>query len=326
MLNSETLMIKNNDLLFPEYEISSDEDFERIQAIGTALGSKEKIRILKLVSKEPMNLSELSNVLKIPVSSVFYSVNQLEKAGFIKLNYEPGLKGKAKVCAKNLLGFTIYFSDEQNQNNQNINSTDTYEVPIGAYTECNIKAPCGMASETNLIDGVSNNPSGFYSPERLKAELLWFDMGYVKYSFPTTDNPDECKEISVSFEVCSETSYFRNDWPSDITVWINDVEIVTYTSPGDFGGRRGYFTPNYWPTNLTQYGIKKTFTINQKGVFVDDVSSNKKITIKDLNLSSEHPITLKIGIKEDAIHKGGINIFGKKFGDYPQDIILKISK
>ena len=32
----------------------------------------------------------------------------------------------------------------------------------------------------------------------------------------------------------------------------------------------------------------------------------------------------KIGIKPDAIHKGGINLFGKNFGDYKQSIILKI--
>jgi len=34
---------------------------------------------------------------------------------------------------------------------------------------------------------------------------------------------------------------------------------------------------------------------------------------------------VKIGIKEDAAHKGGINIFGDGFGDYPQDIVLKLS-
>lgn len=319
-------MVKNNDNLFPTYEISSEEDFDKIKEIGAALSSKEKIKILKLVSKEPMNLSELSNILKIPVSSVFYSVNQLEKAGFIKINYEPGLKGKAKVCTKTLLGLTIYFSDEMADKSQSSNVVESYEIPIGAFTDCNIKAPCGMASETEIINSVSNNPLAFYSSDRLKAELLWFDTGYLTYSFPSVSDSGECKEISISFEVCSETSYFRNDWPSDITVWINDIEINTFTSPGDFGGRRGNVTPDYWQSNLTQYGLKKTFAVNEKGVFVDGLLVNKKIRISDLKLSSEKPITVKIGIKEDAIHKGGINLFGKKFGDYPQAIILKISK
>jgi predicted transcriptional regulator len=42
-------------------------------------------------------------------------------------------------------------------------------------------------------------------------------------------------------------------------------------------------------------------------------------------LKETNRIKLTIGIKEDAVHKGGINIFGKNFGDYPQSIVMTIS-
>jgi predicted transcriptional regulator len=35
-------------------------------------------------------------------------------------------------------------------------------------------------------------------------------------------------------------------------------------------------------------------------------------------------VNIRIGIAKNAKHAGGINIFGKGFGDYDQDIILKL--
>ena len=47
-------------------------------------------------------------------------------------------------------------------------------------------------------------------------------------------------------------------------------------------------------------------------------------TINDFNIEDNDFISVKIGIKENAKNIGGISIFGKSFGDYPQDIIMKI--
>ena len=39
----------------------------------------------------------------------------------------------------------------------------------------------------------------------------------------------------------------------------------------------------------------------------------------------EHPyISVRIGIRDDAQCVGGINIFGERFGDYPQNLVLKL--
>ena len=31
-----------------------------------------------------------------------------------------------------------------------------------------------------------------------------------------------------------------------------------------------------------------------------------------------------IGVKDDARNKGGLNLFGRKFGNYPQDIVMRM--
>lgn len=93
---------------------------------------------------------------------------------------------------------------------------------------------------------------------------------------------------------------------------------------GDFGGRRGHYTPEYWPVTSTQFGILKTISVNSEGLFIDKTLVNSHITVSDLKLAVGNAIKLTIGIKEDAVHRGGLNLFGKNFGDYPQSIIMII--
>ena len=59
------------------------------------------------------------------------------------------------------------------------------------------------------------------------------------------------------------------------------------------------------------------------GTYIDDVKLSDK-RIGDFKITDNDFISVKIGIKENAKNIGGISIFGKSFGDYPQDIIMKI--
>ncbi|MEI3204121.1 MAG: hypothetical protein V8S73_05705 [Lachnospiraceae bacterium] len=36
-------------------------------------------------------------------------------------------------------------------------------------------------------------------------------------------------------EICSEAPGYKEDWKSDLTLWVNDVEVGTWTCPGDLG-------------------------------------------------------------------------------------------
>lgn len=43
-----------------------------------------------------------------------------------------------------------------------------------------------------------------------------------------------------------------------------------------------------------------------------------------MNLTGQNHVDLRLGVKENAVFKGGMNLFGKKFGDYEQDLVMKI--
>ena len=47
------------------------------------------------------------------------------------------------------------------------------------------------------------------------------------------------------------------------------------------------------------------------------------MTLDDLKISDHHSIRIRLGVKESAEHLGGMNIFGKGFGNYDQGIILR---
>ena len=50
----------------------------------------------------------------------------------------------------------------------------------------------------------------------------------------------------------------------------------------------------------------------------------ESINIDAFDLALNPYISFKIAIKEDAVHTGGINIFGKAYGDHAQNIIMHI--
>lgn len=94
--------------------------------------------------------------------------------------------------------------------------------------------------------------------------------------------------------------------------------------PGDFGARRGRLTPHSWPSGRTQYGLLKTFSVRENGGYLDGLPVNQEIALQDLDLHQKPYITLRIEIKKDAAHIGGINIFGEKYGDFPQGIVMNL--
>ncbi|UUZ92407.1 hypothetical protein LJK87_44795 [Paenibacillus sp. P25] len=105
---------------------------------------------------------------------------------------------------------------------------------------------------------------------------------------------------------------------------MNGTEIGTWTCPGDFGGRKGRLNPAWWPEDSTQFGVLKTWKVDRTKSSIDEVPISG-ITLADLKIPSSDFITFRIGVKSDAVHKGGINLFGKEFGDFEQDIKMTLS-
>lgn len=301
------------------YHVGDESSLTQALKIAHALDSVERMKILSALEEKPMTIPEISKKLSLPLSTCAFHTDILRDSELIFIDYRPSPKGQIKLCSRNVNNVSFSFGNV----NKEEENEEVVEMPVGCFYDINITPPCGLAGKEGIIEPV-DNLTAFYSPNRVEAEILWFQRGKISYRFPFQKNKHvDLKELSVSLELCSETVYSRNDWPSDITFWINGVEILTFTSPGDFGGRRGRFTPEYWFINSTQFGLLTEIKINNDGSYCND-SVRNRTTLADLNIGKDPYIELTIGFKEDAKHKGGINIFGRGFGDYEQAIVMKL--
>jgi predicted transcriptional regulator len=246
----------------------------------------------------------------------------LEEAGLIDSHTANGVKGGQKVCTARYKEFLITFNPP---NLPMENDMIEVEMPVGLFTSYDVSAPCGLCNRDSII-GFLDVPGTFFSPDRTRAALVWFEKGYVEYKFPNNAlylEKKTIKRLELSMEMSSEVPGTNKKWLSDISVWINEKEIGVWTSPGDFGDRRGKFTPLFWKLEGSQYGILTTWEVNDKGTFIDRMQISE-VNLGDLHINDHHSVKVRIGIAENAKHTGGINIFGKGFGDYDQDIILKL--
>jgi predicted transcriptional regulator len=298
--------------------LADDHNLQKLEAVTKALGSETRLEILRFLSAHTCTLLEIAEALDLPPSTATLHINVLEKAGLIETDLRPATRGLQKVCARVFDRVVIQLPAEHT----NEDTTVEVAMPIGAYTDVSIIPTCGLAGELGII-GHLDDPSTFYEPDRIYAQLLWFRRGYVEYRFPNRLPPNVAlDDVEISFEVCSEAPLHHADWPSDITVWIGNVEIGTWTSPADFGGERGVLTPVWWDSQNSQYGLLKLWRVTNTGSYVDGIQVSN-VTLNDLSLKPGQPIPVQIGIREDAANVGGINLFGSKFGNYPQDIILR---
>lgn len=303
-----------------EYDFS---DSEMIAKATKALSSPVRINILKIIKDRPLNMSEISERINAPISSTAMHIRVLEEAGFVITQSLPGVRGSQRVCALKAGQLTIHIVDEKEslpENNFYIES-----MPIGNYFDCKITPPCGITSEVNFLAS-EDSVYGFYNPERHTAQLLWFSKGYLEYRFSSLQlrKLKKIKSVEFSFEICSEAPGYDNTWKSDITFSINNIIAGMYTSPGDFGGRHGKLSPEWWDDNMTQFGSLKTLQINEEGSFMDG-SLISDHTLADYRLKDFPYLSLKIEVRDDAHYVGGLNLFGEKFGDYGQNIIMKIT-
>ena len=297
-------------------------DPEADMPVLKGLASPARVSILKLLhAKGPLNVNELADMLGLPQSSVSTNVQMLEEAGLIRTETHKARKGNQKVCYSVYDEVLVVFKNDIKET-----EADAVEVsmPLGLYTSFEVTAPCGLCSVDGII-GLLDVPSTFLDPDRMKTALIWFTRGHVEYQFPNNARltNTSVREIEFVRELSSEVPGTSADWPSDITLSVNGVDVCTWTSPGDFGDKRGVFTPDWWKLKGSQYGKLKNFRITDDGSFVDGLRISD-ISLADLKLEEHHSIRLRIGVRDDAAHPGGINIFGRGFGNYDQDILLRL--
>ncbi len=298
--------------------LNAEESSETLRGIA----SPARIRILKhLREKGPLNVNEISEGLDLPQSTIATHIQVLERSGLIETETLKASKGQQKVCSIRFDEIIICF-DDQNA----LRSRDHVEVcmPIGLYTSCDVSAPCGLCSTDNVL-GVLDVPDFFLDPRRMNASLIWFRRGFVEYKFPNNGKVlgATIDRLEFIMELSSEVPGTNLDWPSEISLWVNNVKVGSWMSPSDFGDKRGLYTPHWWKLEGSQYGKLVTWQISRSGTSVNDVQISD-VALDKLELDKHHGIRLRIGIDDTARHPGGINIFGRGFGNYDQDIVMRM--
>ncbi|HYN89969.1 MAG TPA: transcriptional regulator [Ardenticatenaceae bacterium] len=278
------------------------------------------MKILSLLGEHFATINEIAQALDVPTSTATANVRILEASGLFETELRPTSTGLHKRVARTFDQVVVDLPTIEVAEPQHVE----IDMPIGHYFDIKVRPTCGLASASGLI-GFLDDPISFYDPEHMDADLLWFRAGYVEYRFPNRLPPGtSLKSVQVSMEACSEAPHHLNNWPSDITLWINGVEVGTWTSPGDFGGERGRLTPDWWEVRDTQFGLLKRWRVDAEGSFLDGTSVSG-VTLDDLGLRNQTYIPVRIGVKLEAANQGGLNLFGSRFGNYGQGLMLRLS-
>ncbi len=292
------------------------------EEVFKALSAPARLHIMELINENNnMSMNDLAEALDLTNSAISMHVGKLEQAGLVAIQTTSGKRGIMKVVRPNherlIVDLTAY-------GGLSPRNCYTDEIAIGHYTRAEVRPTCGLSTSGNLI-GDLDNPKVFSYPERFKAEILWIGSGAITYNFPNRLKPGQkLEEIQISFEISSECPEVNDDYPSDIYFDINGQSLGKWISPGDFGNRKGMLSPNWWPMGLNQYGLLKTIIINNAGTFMDGTMKLSGVTIQDLALDYNSDINFTFSVPEDTANCGGMTLFGESFGDYSQNIQVKL--
>ena len=295
---------------------SLDEGLETFKA----LGSEIRLQILSiLLENGQMSMNQLANELNISNGALTGHIKKLEECGLISTSNESAGHGNQKMCS--IIQDRIIVDIEKSIDSTNVFQT---QIRVGQFSCYDVCPTCGVATSESVI-GEMDDVRYFDHPDRFNADLVWFTRGYIEYAIPNLiPVQQKISQISISMEIGSEAPGSASNWPSDISFYINDTHLGSWTSPGDFGDVRGIFTPEWWPSNCNQYGLLKLLKINKNGTYIDGMKISD-VTVNMLQLDYTSSIRFRLAVEENAAHVGGLTLYGKTFGNYAQDIQVSIN-
>lgn len=287
-----------------------------------ALGSELRIRLIQLLLEHrEMNMNELASSLGITNGALTSHVKKLEESGIVTILAEHSGHGNQKVCrvdVDKILVDVIINKDNSSEDSYSI------DIPVGNYFNYSVFPTCGLSTTQKLI-GKVDDPRYFALPIHVDAQIIWFAKGYIDYRIPNMLPADhKIDKINISFEIGSEAPGTNSDWPSDITFLLNNTKLGVWTSPGDFGDVHGMFTPDWWFPNWNQYGMMKMLEIDRHGTFIDGLKISD-VNTRQMVLTDTDDLILRFSVMEPSKNIGGLTLFGKNFGNYNQDIKVRIN-
>lgn len=327
-----------------------------VARIVKALSNDYRIAILEMLGEEDATIQSIMARLKLSKTAVLTHLNSLETAGFISSELVRGSVGNQKLYHKEYDRLIFNFSPGK----ENEEEEQYYEIPVGIgnYFDFRVYPPCGLATREHIIDKW-DDPSVFFHPDRISARLLWGALGFVEYRIPLNIpfETDGFSRIEIVLEASAQgdlpthrqlrlpSSVDRSrlrDGESSLTFSLNGVAIAQSTvrefsrttTKGGLTGAKGKYTPGWW--RGSNYGDLLALVIDSAGTSVNGqrVSS---VSLGDIfpagffadhgeqceELRSDAYLSLRIEVGADAPAIGGFTLYGRGFGNYDQDIIVR---
>ncbi|MEO3947802.1 ArsR family transcriptional regulator [Gorillibacterium sp. CAU 1737] len=283
-----------------------------------ALASGVRLRIIELLDRREMTIMELADELGLSNAMASTHVAKLQKAGLVGSRMRRIEGATYKFCSLTADFLQIKLSGALPIARKVVELS----IPVGHYSAFEAHPTCGLATVDRLI-GYYDDPRFFADPEHVHAGILWFGKGFVEYTLPNYLYQDQViQEMEISMELGSEAPHVNEKWPSDLNFSLNGTELGVWTSPGDFGKERGRLTPTWWHPDVNQYGMLKVLRINAKGTFMDGQQMST-VTLQDIDWETNH-WRLRLTAEPAGRRRGGMTLFGRGFGNYDQDIFVRI--
>lgn len=284
-----------------------------------ALASEVRLNMIEHLRHRELSVKDLAELLGLSSAITSVHVRKLQNAGLVSCRNVRIQGGTYKYCSLSVHHLQINLSPNSLSSSRKLVEIS---VPIGQYTDVEAVPTCGLATVEQVI-GQYDDPRFFMDPERVHAGILWFAKGYVEYKIPNYLFQNQVlHEMEISMEIGSEAPHVEEQWPSDIRFTMNGTYIGKWTSPGDFGMRRGRLTPEWWAPDVNQYGLLKVLRINGNGTFIDGQRISD-LKLHELNWTSDS-WTFRLSAEDTGRRRGGLTLFGRGFGNYDQDLLFRV--
>ena len=290
---------------------------ERTVLLAKALSHPLRLKLLRQILRIPKTVTELAKLNHITNSTVIFHLNILQEADLVITKTKPNKKGKTLVFYVNFSRITFLLDNTPEKERE---SVLTQSVGVGCYTSAFPTDYIRIATEDRFIVLEKEDA---YNPQRFNAKLLGIGNGEVSYTFSNAfAKHNTVKKLSFSMELSSESPYHCNDWKSEIIFAVCGTDLAIYLAPGDYGNIRGKLSPDWWNNKYSQYGDMVTLSIDHEGVCLNDTRIRTDVTLETLPLKESDHITLSLRTDPSLRYAGGFNIYGSRFGNHPQDIVM----
>lgn len=294
-------------------------NLEEARLVFEALSSTTRMKIIELLQQtKSMNMDTLAKTLELTNGALTAHIKKLSECGLVKVKLHTVGHGTQKLCSLGESKLVIDLLDKTL-----LGKYEQLELNIGQYSHCKINATCGICDKNQPLFEF-DVPNYFQYPERFQAELMWYSDGFVTYTFPNPlKDGQKLKELQLSLEVSGEGPGLARNFPTDIDFYNHNRLLGRYTVSGELDEHKGKFTPDWW--YYGQYGEPVTISITETGTCINGLdASDYKISDVMQDAKEDGFVRFKISCEDHAATKGGITLFGKRFGDFPQGIVMKV--